>query len=184
MFKVSCYNEDGSVRDWVYIVLSVVFLFVVIGGYRLLLADNPPSDEILSKPYVSVMSSTLSLDDSLHYASYGFTKDASVKGLSKFRDVDLDWDKIDEKNLPTEVKSHLSQSDVDLKVYVADVDESLAKGVKEVKHYVLVRHFYENNSDRLSDVYTVIKLKDGSTKVYTLEDAVNFTTAYLVTRGK
>ena len=104
--------------------------------------------------------------------------------MSKFRDVDLDWKKIDAKDLPREVKSQLSQSDVDLKVYVADVDESLAKGVTDVKHYVIIRHFNENNSDRLSGVYTVIKTKGSEPKVQTLEDAVNFTTAYLVTRGK
>lgn len=184
MFKVSCYNEDGSVKDWVYIVFSIVFLFVVIGGYKCIFADNPPSDKILSQQYTNVLGKNLTLDDSLHYASYGFIDGASTKDVSKFKDVDLDWDKIGEKDLPAEVKSKLSQSDVDLTVYVADVDESLAKGVKEIKHYVLVRHFHENNSDRLSKVFTVIKLKDGSIKVLTLDDAVNFATAYLVTRGK
>jgi len=187
MFKCSFYNADGSVREWVYIVLSIAFLFVVIGGYHFILADNPPSDKILSKQYTNVLGKNLTLDESLHYASYGFTKDATTKGVSKFRDVDLDWKKIDAKDLPREVKSQLSQSDVDLKVYVADVDESLTKGVTDVKHYVIIRHFNENNSDRLSGVYTVIKMKgsNGSeTKVQTLEDAVNFTTAYLVTRGK
>lgn len=187
MFKCSFYNADGSVREWVYIVLSIAFLFVVIGGYHFILADNPPSDKILSKQYTNVLGKNLTLDESLHYASYGFTKDATTKGVSKFRDVDLDWKKIDAKDLPREVKSQLSQSDVDLKVYVADVDESLTKGVTDVKHYVIIRHFNENNSDRLSGVYTVIKMKgsNGSeTKVQTLEDAVNFTTSYLVTRGK
>lgn len=187
MFKCSFYNADGSVREWVYIVLSIAFLFVVIGGYHFILADNPPPDKILSKQYTNVLGKNLTLDESLHYASYGFTKDATTKGVSKFRDVDLDWKKIDAKDLPREVKSQLSQSDVDLKVYVADVDESLTKGVTDVKHYVIIRHFNENNSDRLSGVYTVIKMKgsNGSeTNVQTLEDAVNFTTAYLVTRGK
>jgi len=184
MFKCSFYNADGSVREWVYIVLSIAFLFVVIGGYHFILADNPPSDKILSKQYTTVLGRNLTLDDSLHYASYGFTSGATIDGVKKIKDVDLDWKKIDVNDLPKEVKSKLSQSDVDLKVYVADVDESLAKGVTDVKHYVLVKHFYENNSDRLSAVYTVIKTKDNGTKVQTLEDAVNFITAYLVTRGK
>lgn len=183
MFKNLFYNADGSVREWVYIVLSIAFLFVVIGGYRFILADNPPPEKILSQQYTNVLGKNLNLDDSLYYASYGFTEDATTKGVSKFRDVDLDWKKIDAKDLPTEVKSHLSQSDVDLTVYVADVDESLIKGITDVKHYVLVRHFNENNSDRLSGVYTVVKLKDGGVKVFTLDDAIRFITAHLVTKG-
>lgn len=184
MFKNLFYGEDGSVKNWVVLLSVFVVGFMIIGGLYCTLADNPPSDKILSQNYATVLGRNLTLDDSLYWASYGLTKDASVNNMKKFRDIDLDWDKIDEKKLPKEVKSQLSQSDVDLKVYVADVDESLAKGVKDVKHYVLIRHFHENNSDRLSAVYTVVKFKDGGTKVMSLEDAVNFTTAYLVTRGK
>lgn len=184
MLKNFAYNEDGSMKTWVAFLSVFVIVFMIIGGLYCLLADNPPSDKILSQQYTTVVGKNLTLDDSLHYASYGFTKDASISGMSKFRDIDLDWKKIDAKDLPREVKSQLSQSDVDLKVYVADVDESLAKGVTDVKHYVIIRHFNENNSDRLSGVYTVIKTKGSEPKVQTLEDAVNFTTAYLVTRGK
>lgn len=184
MNKKIGYNEDGTLKSWVSISLSVVIFIMVIGGLYGLLADNPPSDKILSKPYVSVMGNTLSLDDSLHWASYGFTKDASLSGMAKFRDVDLDWKKIDASDLPKEIKSRLTQSDVDLVVYVADVDESLAKGVTDVKHYVILRHFNENNTEQLRYVFTVVKMKGSEPKVYDLEDSVNFTTAYLVTRGK
>lgn len=184
MFKNLFYNEDGSVKDWVVLLSVFVVGFMVIGGLYCTLADNPPPDKILSQNYTTVVGKNLTLEDSLYWASYGFTKDASVNGMQKFRDIDLDWDKISAKDLPKEVKSQLTQSDVDLKVYVADVDESLAKGIKDVKHYVIIRHFNENNSDRLRSVYTVVKLKDGETKLYTLEGAVNFTTAYLVVKGK
>ena len=177
MNKKIGYNEDGTLKSWVSISLSVVIFIMVIGGLYGLLADNPPSD-------VSVMGNTLSLDDSLHWASYGFTKDASLSGMAKFRDVDLDWKKIDASDLPKEIKSRLTQSDVDLVVYVADVDESLAKGVTDVKHYVILRHFHENNTEQLRYVFTVVKIKNSEPKVYDLEDSVNFTTAYLVTRGK
>ena len=104
--------------------------------------------------------------------------------MAKFRDVDLDWKKIDASKLPKEIKSQLRQADVDLVVYVADVDESLAKGVTDVKHYVILRHFHENDSEQLQYVFTVVKTKNSEPKVYDLEDSVNFTTAYLVTRGK
>lgn len=184
MLKNLFYDADGSIKTWVAFLSIFVVGFMIIGWLYCMLADNPPPEKILSQQYTTVVGKNLTLDDSLHYASYGFTKDASINGMSKFRDVDLDWKKIDAKDLPREVKSQLSQSDVDLKVYVADVDESLAKGVTDVKHYVIIRHFNENNSDRLSGVYTVIKTKGSEPKVQTLEDAVNFTTAYLVTRGK
>ena len=187
MLKNLFYDADGSIKTWVAFLSIFVVGFMIIGGLYCMLADNPPPEKILSQQYTTVVGKNLTLAERLHYASYGFTKDATTKGVSKFRDVDLDWKKIDAKDLPREVKSQLSQSDVDLKVYVADVDESLTKGVTDVKHYVIIRHFNENNSDRLSGVYTVIKIKgsNGSeTKVQTLEDAVNFTTAYLVTRGK
>ena len=173
MLKNLFYDADGSIKTWVAFLSIFVVGFMIIGGLYCMLADNPPPEKILSQQYTTVVGKNLTLDDSLHYASYGFTKDASINGMSKFRDVDLDWKKIDAKDLPREVKSQLSQSDVDLKVYVADVDESLAKGVTDVKHYVII-----------SGVYTVIKTKGSEPKVQTLEDAVNFTTAYLVTRGK
>ena len=182
MLKNFAYNEDGSMKTWVAFLSVFVIVFMIIGGLYCLLADNPPSDKILSQKYTTVLGKNLTLDDSLHYASYGFTKGATLNGVAKFKDVDLK--KIDAKDLPREVKSQLSQSDVDLKVYVADVDESLTNGVTDVKHYVIIRHFNENNSDRLSGVYTAIKTKGSEPKVQSLEDAVNFTTAYLVTRGK
>lgn len=177
------HDENGEVKSWVYCVLTlIVVVWGILGIYRFIVG-TPPSDKILSQKYTNVLGSELSLEDSLRYASYGFTKDASTKGISKFKDVDLDWDKIDSKDLPKEVKSHLSQSDVDLTVYVADVDESLMKGVTEVKHYVIIRHFHENNSDRLSNVYTVVKLKDGGVKVFTLGDAIRFINAHLTVKG-
>lgn len=184
MNKKIGYNEDGIMKTWLASLSVFVIVFMVVGGLYCLLADNPPSDKILSKPYASVMGHTLSLDDSLHWASYGFTKDASLSGMAKFRDVDLDWKKIDASKLPKEIKSQLRQADVDLVVYVADVDESLAKGVTDVKHYVILRHFHENDSEQLRYVFTVVKIKNSEPKVYDLEDSVNFTTAYLVTRGK
>lgn len=57
------------------------------------------------------------------------------------------------------------------------------RGVTEVKHYVIIRHFHENNSDRLSNVYTVVKLKDGGVKVFTLGDAIRFINAHLTVKG-
>ena len=178
------YDENGEVKSWVYCFLTfIVVAWGILGIYRFIVG-TPPSEKILSKPYASVMGNTLSLDDSLHWASYGFTKDASLSGMAKFRDVDLDWKKIDASDLPKEIKSRLTQSDVDLVVYEADVDESLAKGVTDVKHYVILRHFHENNTEQLRYVFTVVKIKNSEPKVYDLEDSVNFTTAYLVTRGK
>ena len=184
MNKKFGYNEDGTMKTWLAVSFSLLVVILAIGGLLRIFVDNPPSEKILSKPYASVMGHTLSLDDSLHWASYGFTKDASLSGMAKFRDVDLDWKKIDASKLPKEIKSQLRQADVDLVVYVADVDESLAKGVTDVKHYVILRHFHENDSEQLQYVFTVVKTKNSEPKVCDLEDSVNFTTAYLVTRGK
>nr|DAP72898.1 MAG TPA: hypothetical protein [Caudoviricetes sp.] len=184
MNKKFGYNEDGTMKTWLAVSFSLLVVILAIGGLLRIFVDNPPSEKILSKPYASVMGHTLSLDDSLHWASYGFTKDASLSGMAKFRDVDLDWKKIDASKLPKEIKSQLRQADVDLVVYVADVDESLANGVTDVKHYVILRHFHENNTEQLRYVFTVVKIKNSEPKVYDLEDSVNFTTAYLVTRGK
>lgn len=184
MNKKFGYNEDGTMKTWLAVSFSLLVVILAIGGLLRIFVDNPPSEKILSKPYASVMGHTLSLDDSLHWASYGFTKDASLSDMAKFRDVDLDWKKIDASKLPKEIKSQLRQADVDLVVYVADVDESLAKGVTDVKHYVILRHFHENDSEQLQYVFTVVKTKNSEPKVYDLEDSVNFTTAYLVTRGK
>ena len=183
MNKKFGYNEDGTMKTWLAVSFSALVFIMVIGGILSLVVDMPPSDSLLEKPYTSVMGDTLTLNDSLLYASYGFTKEPTISGMKEFRNIDLDWSKMKVGDTPKEVKARLGGIDGDLSVYEADVDESLNKDIKVVRHYVVVKHTFKE-PDMVVKVLTYVKGKNGNVKVLSLEDSVRFTTAYLVTRGK
>ena len=176
------YDENGEVKSWVYCVLFLIFVMWCVGGIYRFIVGTPPSDKIMNTQYSIVLCQNLTLKDSLLYASYGFTQNPTVAKMKDFKDVDIDWKKIDKKDVPERVLKQYGDVEKGTDIYEGDVDESLAKGVDFVKHYVFVT-FTDGEGTHLDSAYTLITLKDGSEKVKSLEGAVNFTTALLITRG-
>ena len=182
-FKRLGYGENGEVKSWVYCVLFLIFVMWCVGGIYRFIVGTPPSDKIMNTQYSIVLGQNLTLKDSLLYASYGFTQNPTVAKMKDFKNIDIDWKKVDKKDVPERVLKQYGDLEKGTDIYEGDVDESLAKGVKSVKHYVFVT-FTDGEGTHLDQAYTYIENKNGSEKLLSLEGAVNFTTAYLITRGK
>lgn len=183
MWEKFVYDENGEVKHWAYCVVTLLVMMCIGGIIYRFIVGTPPSDKIMNTQYSIVLGQNLTLKDSLLYASYGFTQNPSVAKMKDFKNIDIDWKKVDKKDVPDRVLKQYGDVEKGTDIYEGDVDESLAKGVKSVKHYVFVT-FTDGEGTHLDSAYTFITLKDGSEKVKSLEGAVNFTTALLITRGK
>lgn len=182
MWEKFVYDENGEVKHWVYCVVTLLFMLCIGGIINRFIVGTPPSDKIMNTQYTIVLGQNLTLKDSLLYASYGFTQNPTVAKMKDFKNIDIDWKKVDKKDVPERVLKQYGDVEKGTDIYEGDVDESLAKGVDSVKHYVFVT-FTDGEGTHLDSAYTFITLKDGSEEVKSLEGAVNFTTAYLITRG-